>query len=327
MATTPRVSQRFSVQTTVSSSSASSHMYGAAPASVGGDAGSAASYSFAGGDALPPAFSSRRTSASVLSSAASSAHQSALFSPTTSSHRNTFPTASGAGSRTASTASTATTPGLAGRIASFTSYDEPAPSASAAAPDILERPRDKTRTAEVSLSSLSFLFSEMVSYTQNRVTGVTDLEKRLSLIGYTIGQRVLGMAMHRQEMTSNAKNPKRETRLLPTLLWIHTGFWKAAFGRPADSLERSTEAGRSDEYMISTNVPTFSKSICVPNDMSQLSVEAITAGMVEAALDGLGFPARVTAHTVATPQFPSRTTILIKLDKCVMDREDALAST
>ena len=79
--------------------------------------------------------------------------------------------------------------------------------------------------------------------------------------------------------------------------------------------------------MISTNVPTFSRSICVPNDMSQLSVEAITAGMVEAALDGLGFPARVTAHTVPTPQFPNRTTILIKLDKSVMDREEALAST
>jgi len=61
--------------------------------------------------------------------------------------------------------------------------------------------------------------------------------------------------------------------------------------------------------------------------MSQLSVEAITAGMVEAALDGLGFPARVTAHTVGTAQFPNRTTILIKLDKSVMDREEALAAS
>ena len=60
--------------------------------------------------------------------------------------------------------------------------------------------------------------------------------------------------------------------------------------------------------------------------MSQLSVEAITAGMVEAALDGLGFPARVTAHTVATPEFPNRTTILIKLDKSVMEREEAFGS-
>lgn len=114
-------------------------------------------------------------------------------------------------------------------------------------PDIVERPRDKTRQNEVALSSLSFLFSEIVGYTQNRVTGVTDLEKRLTLIGYSIGQRILGLAMHRQEMTSNPKNPKRETRLLPTLLWIHTGFWKAAFGKAADSLERSTEAGRGDE--------------------------------------------------------------------------------
>lgn len=166
----------------------------------------------------------------------------------------------------------------------------------------------------------------MVSYTQARVTGVTDLEKRLSLLGYAIGQRLLGLTLHRQEMATNAKNPKRETRLLPTLLWVHTSFWKAAFGKSADSLERSTEQGRADEYMISTNTPTFSRSICVPHDMSQLSVEAITAGMVEAALDGLGFPARVTAHTVGTPQFPNRTTILIKLDKTVMDREDALAA-
>lgn len=75
--------------------------------------------------------------------------------------------------------------------------------------------------------------------------------------------------------------------------------------------------------MISTNVPTFSKAISIPKDMSQLSVEAITAGMVEAALDGLGFPARVTAHTVPTPEFPTRTTILIKLDRTVMDREEA----
>jgi trafficking protein particle complex subunit 5 len=45
-------------------------------------------------------------------------------------------------------------------------------------PDILERPRDRTRTNEVSASSLAFLFAEMVSYTQNRVSGISDLEKK-----------------------------------------------------------------------------------------------------------------------------------------------------
>jgi hypothetical protein len=78
--------------------------------------------------------------------------------------------------------------------------------------------------------------------------------------------------------------------------------------------------------MISTNTPLYSKGMSIPKDMSQLSVEAYTAGIVEAILDGMGFPARVTAHSVATPEFPQRTTILIKLDKSVMEREEALGT-
>lgn len=76
--------------------------------------------------------------------------------------------------------------------------------------------------------------------------------------------------------------------------------------------------------MISTNTPLFAKSMSVPKEMSQLSVEAFTAGIIEAALDGLGFPARVTAHSVPTADQPLRTTILVKLQKEVMDREKAL---
>ena len=49
---------------------------------------------------------------------------------------------------------------------------------SALGPDILERPRDRTRNNEVSASSLAFLFAEMVSYTQNRVSGISDLERK-----------------------------------------------------------------------------------------------------------------------------------------------------
>ncbi|CAD6884776.1 unnamed protein product [Tilletia controversa] len=198
-----------------------------------------------------------------------------------------------------------------------------APAAPAnAGPDILERPRDKTRTSESSAAALAFLFAEMVSYTQSRSTGITDLEQRLSLLGYHVGQRILLLLTHREQTSSNPKAPKRETKLLPVLLWIHTNFWKTAFGKAADSLEKSTE--HSDEYMISTNVPLFTRSISIPKDMSQLSLEAYTAGMVEAVLDGLGFPGRVTAHAVPTPEYPHRTTILIKLDKDVLEREEAL---
>lgn len=78
--------------------------------------------------------------------------------------------------------------------------------------------------------------------------------------------------------------------------------------------------------MISTNQPLLSSSISIPKDFSQLSVEAYTAGIVEAILDGMGFPARVTAHSVPTPEYPQRTTILIKLDQEVMRREEAMGT-
>lgn len=131
------------------------------------------------------------------------------------------------------------------------------------APDIVDRPRDRTRQHEVAHSALSFLFAEMVAYTQNRVSGISELERKLSLIGYTIGQRLLHLTLHRQEMTANPKNPKRETRLLPTLLWIHGTFWKAAFGKQADSLERSTESGRGDECKLRRVCSLCSMLTCV----------------------------------------------------------------
>jgi hypothetical protein len=78
---------------------------------------------------------------------------------------------------------------------------------------------------------------------------------RLSLLGYRVGQRVLPLLCHRLEFpvppssssSSSTYNraPKREVRLLPVLLWLHTQLWKALFGKAADSLERSTE--KSDE--------------------------------------------------------------------------------
>lgn len=84
--------------------------------------------------------------------------------------------------------------------------------------------------------------------------------------------------------------------------------------------------------MITMNQPPLTQHISVPKDMSQLSCEALTAGIVEGVLDGLDVvsfpsdksshqPARVTAHTVSTDQYPQRTVILVKLDQRVMDRE------
>lgn len=102
--------------------------------------------------------------------------------------------------------------------------------------------------------------------------------------------------------------------------------------------------------MISLNVPPLTQHITVPKDMSSLSCEAFTAGLVEGVLDGLDFvrsflpslsvclltaqltssdlpsspqPAKVTAHSVPTDGFPLRSVVLIKLGRSVMEREES----
>lgn len=43
---------------------------------------------------------------------------------------------------------------------------------------IYSRTLNRTRTSELSQASFAYLFGEMVSYAQRRVTGIQDLEKR-----------------------------------------------------------------------------------------------------------------------------------------------------
>lgn len=193
-------------------------------------------------------------------------------------------------------------------------------------PNIYDRPLNKTRTTEVSASAFAFLFSEVVQYTQKRVSGIADLERRcvglqpvwanvaltssfllfdtrLNTLGYRIGTRVLELMVWRSESASKA--PKREIRFLPALMSIHTQVWRAVFGKPADALEKSVE--NEDECALQTNIsmameadpqpsdmiidndPSITKYISVPRDMSSLSCSSFTAGIVEAVLDGLGF--------------------------------------
>ncbi|KAF9903070.1 TRAPP subunit trs31 [Linnemannia zychae] len=182
--------------------------------------------------------------------------------------------------------------------------------------NILERHLNKTRGNEVSVNAFAFLFSEMLQYTQKRVNGIQDLERKLNELGYRVGIRALDLLVWRD------KNSKRETRVLGMLYFIHTTVWKTLFGKQADSLEKSTE--NEDEYMISDNDPMVSKFISIPKDVSQLNCGAFMAGIIEAIMDGCQFPSRVTAHTMAIEGFPLRTTILIKLDREVLEREEQL---
>lgn len=187
---------------------------------------------------------------------------------------------------------------------------------------ILDRPLNKTRGAEVGMGAWAFLYAEIVSYSQSRVDSVADLEKRLSTLGHAAGIRIISLLLLRNAQAAGIKDPKREHRLIPILQFIHTQVYRYCFGRPADGLERSVEG--EDEYMLTLNSPPLTQHISIPRDLSQLSCEAFTAGIVEGVLDGLEVPARVTAHTVPTDQYPQRTVILIKLDQSVMDREEGL---
>ncbi len=46
---------------------------------------------------------------------------------------------------------------------------------------IYDRNLNRTRTAELSRASFAYLFGEMVSYAQKRVTGIQDLERKYNL--------------------------------------------------------------------------------------------------------------------------------------------------
>lgn len=47
---------------------------------------------------------------------------------------------------------------------------------------------------------------------------------------------------------SSSKAPKREIRLVPALMVIHTQVWKAVYGKPADAIEKSVENADECRY-------------------------------------------------------------------------------
>ncbi|KAL7548129.1 hypothetical protein ACHAWF_011424 [Thalassiosira exigua] len=160
---------------------------------------------------------------------------------------------------------------------------------------ILDRPlgRSGVRAPEgsvVSLSAFAYIYSELVQYHQGRAASISELERRLESAGYGLGLKVLEMTAYR------AKETKRETRLMSILHFVSSSVWKSLFGKAADSLERSID--HTDEFMIIDYEPIASTFVSVPSDLGQLSADAYVSGIIAGVLDGAGFAARVTAHSV-----------------------------
>jgi hypothetical protein len=106
------------------------------------------------------------------------------------------------------------------------------------------------------------------------------------------------------------------------LQFVSAAVWKSLFGKPADSLERSID--NADEYMIVDYEPITSTFVSVPSDLGQLSADSYISGIIAGVLEGSGFPARVTAHTVPMDEgeYASKTpgasnTLLHRRDKAV----------
>mmetsp|Transcript_21277 Transcript_21277/g.23112 ORF Transcript_21277/g.23112 Transcript_21277/m.23112 type:complete len:193 (+) Transcript_21277:55-633(+) len=180
---------------------------------------------------------------------------------------------------------------------------------------ILDRPLIRPKT-EVSLSAFAFLFSEVVQYTQNRVTSVADLEKRLETLGHGIGVRVVELVSCRDRLT------KRETRIVGMLQYISNVLWKYLFGKAADNLERSME--NEDEYMIHESSPITNTFVSVPADMGQLNCACFIGGIIAGVLESSRFNARVTSHLVYGDNNTERTVFLIKFSPEVISRERKL---
>ncbi|CAN8095133.1 unnamed protein product [Discula destructiva] len=203
---------------------------------------------------------------------------------------------------------------------------------------IYSRTLNRTRTSELSQASFAYLFSEMVNYAQRRVKDIQDLEKRLNLQGHPIGVKLLDLLLYREP----PRTQLRPRDIITLLHLIKIQLWTHLFGRAADRLEKASDPATPDEYMIIDNEPLVNSYISVPREMSQLNCAAFVAGMIEGVCDGAGFPARVTAHSVAgaaseggsgekaegadgpgpvQEMWPGKTVFLVKFRPEVLERE------
>ncbi|KAG7692600.1 hypothetical protein KL930_004416 [Ogataea haglerorum] len=183
---------------------------------------------------------------------------------------------------------------------------------------IYDRNLHRTRH-EISVSSLSFLFMEIVSMNLNQAKSLIELERKLNNLGYSIGAKVLELASLRENfnnnLTSSGKSnmSKREIKVLEILHFITSVIWPSLFEKPADNLEKSSES--NSQYMIIDNAPLLMKYISVPKEYEGLNCEAFVAGIVEGILDSTFFKCEVSAHTVPLEGHLGRTVYLINFDE------------
>lgn len=175
----------------------------------------------------------------------------------------------------------------------------------------LDRPLPRVKY-EINSSAFAFLFSEIVQYCHNKVYTVPELQKKLSEVGYHVGQRMVDLIFLRD------KNFKRETRLINLLIFIKSNLWKTLFAKEADKLEHSNDDPTT--YYIIESDPIVNRFISYNKDKGQLHCGSYIGGIIEAVLNECSFPAKVTVH------WHKGTTFMIKFEEAVIARDKALDS-
>lgn len=164
-----------------------------------------------------------------------------------------------------------------------------------------------------------------MAWCQKKSKNVQQLEQRLNHLGYSIGQKYLELISFRENSylllgsSKSQSSSRREIRIIEILQFVHTTLWKNLFGQAANNLEKSQD--NINDYMITDDTPLMSQFISVPQDMGDLNCSAFVAGIIEGVLDSAYFQAKVSAHTVAKPNYPLRTVYLITFDEAVIKRE------
>jgi trafficking protein particle complex subunit 5 len=198
---------------------------------------------------------------------------------------------------------------------------------------IYDRNLNRSARAELSRSTFAYLIAESIAYHHKRIKSIADFEARLNAQGYLLGSKTLDLLLYRatpagSSSSSTSTSTKesalavRPLRVLALLNLLTTKLYPLLFSRPADSLEQSTTA--KNEFMVIDNTPLTNVYISVPKEMSQLSVAAYIAGILEGVCDASGFEAKVSAHNQPTDVWPGRTVFLIKFDDEVMQRDGEL---
>ncbi|KAJ5076830.1 41-2 protein antigen-related [Anaeramoeba ignava] len=186
--------------------------------------------------------------------------------------------------------------------------------------NIVDRPFSK-ESHQINLSTFTFLFSQFVQYSHERVDNPEAFAERLSRSGQAIGVRLYEYTCFRAE-----KTPKRECKVQDILLFIKKEIWKMIFGRPAEGLVKLPDDQPQHYYFLEAN--QFENQFTTALYANGLKCAPFVSGIIKGVLDSANFPAVVMAATIThndqDSSMDKKVGYFIKFDPSVLQRDEKI---